>query len=647
MEKEYYRRYEPFFGEWRLGRFIGAGSYGKVFEIERRDALGTVSTSAMKALTIPSSQDELDAILASGMDEEGVSDYFQKYVDDIKKEIALMQRLKGHSTIVSYEDHRAYPHPDGRGWDILIRMELLRPINDDLRRQKIFTRAEVLRLGIDLCSALEVCQKNNIIHRDIKPGNIFLSQEGSFKLGDFGVARIASASMAASTRAGTVNYMAPEVFQGRRYTSSVDIYSLGLVLYQLLNMNRMPFYPPPPQNITPDQQEHARARRFSGEPLPPPAQADPALAAVVLKACAWDPAARYASPAQMRQALEALTAAPAPAREGPHPAETPVPQPVPAPKKAHGFHAPAKTLAPLPPRLAEAPPAEGPAPAPERDPGETVLLLRWQEKPRTPEGAPPAAGLRTSGLHPGGHRELHGPGGVPGQALHKQRGHLLAGAGALPAAEHEPDALLSTPAAEHHAGPAGARPRPAVLRRAPAAPGSGRPGPCGGGAQGLRLGPCGPLCEPCPDAAGAGSADCGTRPGPGGTAPRRDTGPTARSGPEKGPRLPRPGQNPCPAAAPACRGTPGGRARACPGKGPRRDGPSAALAGKAAHPGRRAPCRRAQNVSPADCAQKAAARPEAGPRRRQGAGRPAPTARSRRMAAVSPRPAINSGESPA
>ena len=396
MEKEYYRRYEPFFGEWRLGRFIGAGSYGKVFEIERRDALGTVSTSAMKALTIPSSQDELDAILASGMDEEGVSDYFQKYVDDIKKEIALMQRLKGHSTIVSYEDHRAYPHPDGRGWDILIRMELLRPINDDLRRQKIFTRAEVLRLGIDLCSALEVCQKNNIIHRDIKPGNIFLSQEGSFKLGDFGVARIASASMAASTRAGTVNYMAPEVFQGRRYTSSVDIYSLGLVLYQLLNMNRMPFYPPPPQNITPDQQERARARRFSGEPLPPPAQADPALAAVVLKACAWDPAARYASPAQMRQALEALTAAPAPAREGPHPAETPVPQPVPAPKKAHGFHAPAKTLAPLPPRPAAAPPAEGPAPAPERDPGETVLLLRWQEKPRTPEGAPPAAGPKAA-----------------------------------------------------------------------------------------------------------------------------------------------------------------------------------------------------------------------------------------------------------
>ena len=389
MDNEYYKRYEPFFGSWHIKRFIGAGSYGKVFEIERRD-FDMVFTGALKAITIPADKSEYEQVLEAGMDREGASTYFRDYVQELNREIALMSRLKGHSNIVSYEDHQIIPHEDGIGWDILIRMELLRPINDDLRRQKIFTRAEVLRLGIDLCSALEVCQKNNIIHRDIKPGNIFLSREGSFKLGDFGVARIASASMAASTRAGTVNYMAPEVFQGRRYTSSVDIYSLGLVLYQLLNMNRMPFYPPPPQNITPDQQERARARRFSGEPLPPPAQADPALAAVVLKACAWDPAARYASPAQMRQALEALTAAPAPARE------EPVPQPVPAPKKAHGFHAPAKTLAPLPPRPAEAPPAEGPAPAPERDHGETVLLLRWQEKPRTPEGASPAAGPKAA-----------------------------------------------------------------------------------------------------------------------------------------------------------------------------------------------------------------------------------------------------------
>ena len=68
-----------------------------------------------------------------------------------------MSRLKGHSNIVSYEDHQIIPHEDGIGWDILIRMELLKPINDALRQNKSFTRAEVIRLGTDLCRALEVC----------------------------------------------------------------------------------------------------------------------------------------------------------------------------------------------------------------------------------------------------------------------------------------------------------------------------------------------------------------------------------------------------------------------------------------------------------------------------------------------------------
>ena len=246
MDNEYYKRYEPFFGSWHIKRFIGAGSYGKVFEIERRD-FDMVFTGALKAITIPADKSEYEQVLEAGMDREGASTYFRDYVQELNREIALMSRLKGHSNIVSYEDHQIIPHEDGIGWDILIRMELLRPINDALRQNKSFTRAEVIRLGTDLCRALEVCGQYNIIHRDIKPANIFISDTGDYKLGDFGVARIASASTGASTRAGTVNYMAPEVFRGEKYTANVDIYSLGLVMYQLLNANRMPFYPPYPQ----------------------------------------------------------------------------------------------------------------------------------------------------------------------------------------------------------------------------------------------------------------------------------------------------------------------------------------------------------------------------------------------------------------
>ena len=304
MENEYYKRYEPFFGSWRIKQFIGAGSYGKVFEIERRDEFDTVYTGALKAITIPSSQDELEEILSDGMDREGASTYFRDYVRDLNREIALMSKLKGHSNIVSYEDHAIYTHEDGIGWDILIRMELLTPITSYLKKNHSFTRREVIRLGIDLCRALEICQRYNIIHRDIKPANIFISETEDFKLGDFGVARIASASTGASTRAGTVNYMAPEVFRGEKYTSNVDIYSLGLVLYQLLNANRMPLYPPYPQPITLSTRERAQAQRLSGAALPAPANADGRLAEIVLKACAPNPADRYDSPTVMRQALE-------------------------------------------------------------------------------------------------------------------------------------------------------------------------------------------------------------------------------------------------------------------------------------------------------------------------------------------------------
>ena len=315
MDAEYYKKYEPVFGKWYITKQLGAGSYGKVFEIQRTDALdGTVYRGALKAITIPSSPEELQSVLdEDGLDRQGASSYFRETVVALNREIALMNKVKGHSNIVSYEDHQIIPHEDGIGWDILIRMELLKPINDALRQNKSFTRAEVIRLGTDLCRALEVCGQYNIIHRDIKPANIFISDTGDYKLGDFGVARIASASTGASTRAGTVNYMAPEVFRGEKYTANVDIYSLGLVMYQLLNANRMPFYPPYPQPITFSAAEQARARRLAGEALPLPSGAQDALGQLVCKACAPDPAQRFASPLALRKALEALPQAqPAP-----------------------------------------------------------------------------------------------------------------------------------------------------------------------------------------------------------------------------------------------------------------------------------------------------------------------------------------------
>ena len=269
MDNEYYKRYEPFFGAWYIKRYIGAGSYGKVFEIERRDEFDTVFTGALKAITIPSSPDELEEILSDGMDRDGASTYFRDYVKDLNREIALMSKLKGHSNIVSYEDHKIVPHKDGIGWDILIRMELLTPLNVHLQRTVQMPRGEVVRMGVHLCRALELCQRHNIIHRDVKSENIFISADGNYKLGDFGVARTVLASSGALTQVGSPSYMAPEMFQaGKTYNASVDTYALGLVLYRCLNEGRLPFYPPYPQPLTPEDRNMAEGKRLSGLELP-------------------------------------------------------------------------------------------------------------------------------------------------------------------------------------------------------------------------------------------------------------------------------------------------------------------------------------------------------------------------------------------
>ena len=385
MDAEYYKKYEPVFGKWYITKQLGAGSYGKVFEIQRTDALdGTVYRGALKAITIPSSPEELQSVLdEDGLDRQGASSYFRETVVALNREIALMNKVKGHSNIVSYEDHDVIEHTDGIGWDILIRMELLTPISQYFKQFDTIPRQAVLRLGIDLCRALEVCEKYSIIHRDIKPANIFISDTGDFKLGDFGVARTASASTGASTFAGTVNYMAPEVFRREKYTASVDTYSLGLVMYQLLNANRMPFYPPYPQPRTALAKERAHDRRLAGEPLPDPVNASGPLADILRKACAPAPADRFASPTEMRLALEAVLrgasdAAPAAQVPAADAAAT-----VAAAPKAPETPDAADETTRLPfgqqPAAQPTPPAKAPAPKAE---DETVFLFAQQEQQR-------------------------------------------------------------------------------------------------------------------------------------------------------------------------------------------------------------------------------------------------------------------------
>ena len=292
------------FGKWKICRRLGQGSYGTVYEIQRED-FGDTYKAALKVITVPQSEMEIQSVLAEGMTLPQAEKYFYSVVEDIVRESAIMSRLKGTGNIVSYEDHNVIRHSDGIGWDILIRMELLHPLLPYVYQHPM-ARRDIIKLGIDICKALELCQRYNIIHRDIKPENIFISDNGDYKLGDFGIARTIERTTSGLSKKGTYSYMAPEVYAGREYGFSVDTYSLGLVLYRMLNKNRGPFLPQPPEAITFSSREQALVRRISGEPLPCPFYGEGRLGEIVLKACAFDPKERYSSPQQLRQELEAI-----------------------------------------------------------------------------------------------------------------------------------------------------------------------------------------------------------------------------------------------------------------------------------------------------------------------------------------------------
>ncbi len=288
--------------EWQIeGQPLGKGSYGVVYKAVRRDH-NVESYAAIKVISIVAESSEIDSLRSEGLDMNATRTYLEGIVNDFVSEIQLMESLKGVQNIVSVEDYKVIEKTDGIGWDIYIRMELLTPFNAYICDRKL-SEEEVIRLGCDICTALEICSQRNVIHRDIKPENIFVNDFGHFKLGDFGIARKMENLTGGMSQKGTLNYMAPEVANSRDYDARVDTYSLGIVLYRLLNGNRLPFLNSEKQLLNPNDRRIAVEKRIRGEKMPDPCEASAAMANLIQRACAYNPDARFSSATEMKEAL--------------------------------------------------------------------------------------------------------------------------------------------------------------------------------------------------------------------------------------------------------------------------------------------------------------------------------------------------------
>lgn len=287
---------------WHTVELIGRGAFGEVFKV-KKEKLGEVFYSAVKVIRIPQDENEIREMMADGYTSQSIRNYYESIAEELMNEIELLEELKSVGNVVNIEEFDICEQKEGIGWETFIRMELLQNLNE-FRRGREMTEREVVKLGVDICEALAFCEKSNIIHRDIKPSNIFVDKYGNFKLGDFGIARRLEKTQSTISQKGTEKYMAPEVYSGVMESSyNIDIYSLGLVMYQLLNQNKLPFEPLDNDLTLYKDKEKALQRRLKGEPLIPPINASKELGEIIIKACEADKNKRYQSAQEMKKQL--------------------------------------------------------------------------------------------------------------------------------------------------------------------------------------------------------------------------------------------------------------------------------------------------------------------------------------------------------
>jgi eukaryotic-like serine/threonine-protein kinase len=265
-------------GRYDLVRVLGRGAMGVVYEgrdpnLDRRVAIKTVKVE--------------------NLSEAAAAEYEGRF----RTEARSAARLQ-HPNIVSVYDS------DRHGDIAYLVMEFVQ--GEDLKhhidRGVRYSFDDALKIMADLLSALEYAHKQNVVHRDIKPANLLMEPSGRVKLTDFGVARIADSGEATRTKGaivGTLKYMAPEQVQGLAVDSRADLFSAGVVLYQLLTDKR-PF--------DGDNDFSIIHQIISNVPAAPSSfnrALPPAMDAVVDKALAKDRAQRFATAGDFAKALQA------------------------------------------------------------------------------------------------------------------------------------------------------------------------------------------------------------------------------------------------------------------------------------------------------------------------------------------------------
>ena len=288
-------------GKYQIRRTLGKGAMGIVYEgfdpvIERTVAIKTILPSQLKGTEFVAlmARFKREAQAAGRLNHPGIVAIYE-YGEDIAQDITDEE-----ATVMD-----APSDAQGAQRVAFIAMEFVkgRELRDFFEQGQRFPLPEIARIMGEMLDALDHAHAHGVVHRDMKPANLILLESGRVKVADFGIARVEASELTQTgTVMGTPSYMSPEQFMGQPVDGRSDLFSCGVILYQLLTGEK-PFIGESTTTIM--------YKVLREDPVPPSElnlSLSPALDAVIKKALAKQPAQRFQSGAEFAQALQAAIA---------------------------------------------------------------------------------------------------------------------------------------------------------------------------------------------------------------------------------------------------------------------------------------------------------------------------------------------------
>ena len=251
----------------------------------------------VKKISLPASQVQVEALLLTGVyrDAQAVGAYYKELAQGVCEEVRILEKLAGQRGFVPYQDCQMEEMEDGIGHEVYL-LSRYRMTLDRFTSRSPMTHLSAVNLGIDLCAALAVSREAGWLYVDLKPENVHLFGDQEYRIGDLGFVSLDSLAYASLPDRYRSIYTAPEVADAySSLNATMDTYALGLVLYQIYNEGKLPFEL--------EQRQQWLDCLANGEPVSPPVCADPEMAEIICKACAYNPEDRWQTPAQMGHAL--------------------------------------------------------------------------------------------------------------------------------------------------------------------------------------------------------------------------------------------------------------------------------------------------------------------------------------------------------